>query len=224
MAKIPIQKLINKSKVPQKPISQINVKLLISDGQISKKFLASMFNLSKFSSKKRYNLSVHMIGSDEKEQDVFKKTLEELNDDSIIVLLKPFVGFPVDSIDTIIKYTSENNIPCGVAVPFEQLCLESLRGKTIDDPKDAIKACGSFNISPDGPIKVDDACIMRVKQYQNHDVVAIPVKYAKESKVDISYGISGMKDSNLPLYTNFEMVNNNTFASLLDRLMYICKK
>jgi len=65
---------------------------------------------------------------------------------------------------------------------------------------------------------------MRVTRYQNHDVVAIPVKYAKESKVDISLGISGMKDSNLPLYTNFEMSNNNTFASLLDRLMYVSKK
>jgi len=126
MAKMSIQELVNKSS-NQKPISQINVKLLISDGHISKNFFASMFNLAKFSSKKRYNLSVHMIGSDEKEQDVFKKTVSELNDESVIILLKPFTGFPIDAIDTIVKYASERSTPCAVAVPFEKLCLESLK-------------------------------------------------------------------------------------------------
>ena len=224
MAKMSIQDLVNKSKVPQKNISQISVKLLVSDGQISKNFFASMFNLSKLSSKKRYNLSVHMIGSSEKEQDVLKKTVRELQDDAIIVILKPFVGFPVDAIDKIINYASEHNVPCGLPVPFEKLCLESLKGKVVEDPKKAIKACGSFDISPDGPIVLDTYCMMKVKQYQDHDVVAIPVKYIEEKKVDISSGISGIKDSKLPLFTNFEMINNNTSASLLDRLMYVCKK
>lgn len=213
MAKIPIKK----------PITNINVTLCVCNGDILKEFTASLFELSKFSTKKSYNLSLYICGNGETEQDAMKKIIS--NNQDMILFIKPYVGFSVKSIDEIIKLSNLNGSPYGLCVPKEKYDLSLLKGKTIDQDTNLQSSCCSFDINPEGgKINVDEYGRIKILEFQNHDVVVVTKNYILEHKIDISGGISKMNGPNMYLCTNYTCSNNGTEGNLLERLKSLKKQ
>lgn len=220
MTKIPIGDIVTKGKSPD--VKHVDVTICIADGAILREFTASLFELSKFSSKKFYNLNMYMCGPGESEQGAMKKIMERKPD--LIVFIKPFVGFNVKSIDDIIKLSSSDKNIYGIAVPRSKYCFESLVGKEIDTVDKGKSICGSFDLLPDGKINIDKDGIMKVLAFQNQDVVCLPTEYI--DKIDISQGLSKIENiDNVSLYlcTNYTCSNNGVEGCLLNRLMYVMK-
>ena len=207
MAKIPIKQAI----------TNINVTLCVSNGDILKEFAASLFELSKFSTKKIYNLSLYVCGNGETEQDAMKKIID--NNQDLILFIKPYVGFSVKSIDEIIKLSNSNGSPYGLCVPKEKYDLSLLKGKEITEDISLQSACCSFDINPEGgKINVDQYGRMKILAFQNHDIVVVTKNYILENNIDISGGISKMSGPNMYLCTNYTCSNNGTEGNLLERL------
>ena len=187
------------------------VVLSVSDGVITREFVRS---LCKYTNRKvPYTVDIRMCGHGEYDSDIVREFKESWDED-VLVVVKPYVGFSAESIDTIVDSCVSNVNVTGVAVPVDNMDFKRLNGLHIKDGVDAKALCCRYDLKPQGGyIRVQEDGTMKVDGFQRHDIIGVH----KDCNLDIRtcFEWSGI------LYTNFTCYNGGTHACLLDHLRSI---